>query len=62
MGDLVNLRQVKKARAKAERSRLAEANRAAFGQSKTDKAARAAAKALAERRLDQAKRAPDTLS
>ena len=55
MGDLVNLRMVKKARAKAEQSRLADANRAAHGQTKAEKALRRAAETLAVRRLDQAK-------
>ena len=37
-GDLVNLRQFKKRRARQEKERAAENNRIAFGRSKTEKA------------------------
>ena len=60
MGELVNLRRVKKARARAEQSREAEANRVKFGQTKAEKTARAAEQARHARQLDQSKIERDT--
>lgn len=37
MADIVNLRQVRKAKTHAEKERNAEANRARFGRSKSDR-------------------------
>ena len=42
MGELVNLRRVRKQRDRAEASRQAEENRARFGRSKADKQTEAA--------------------
>lgn len=55
MADLVNLRHVKKQRAKAAESAVAEANRLVHGQTRAQKKAQQAARALATRVLDQAK-------
>jgi len=55
MGELVNLRQVKKSRAKAQAAHEAAANRAVFGRSKAEKAHQTAEDILAARRLDQAR-------
>lgn len=44
MGDVVNLRQARKAKARTEKQKLADANRALFGRSKAEKT-----KQLAER-------------
>lgn len=55
MGELVNLRQVKKQQEKAAKAALADANRRLHGRTKTEKAADAAAKAQAEKTLDQAR-------
>ncbi len=37
MGDVVNLKMVRKAKARAERETLAQANRAKFGRTKAEK-------------------------
>ena len=55
MGELVNLRRMKKLRARAEDAKRAEENRAKFGQTKAEKAVRLAEEQLVRRRLDQAK-------
>ena len=55
MGELVNLRQVKKSRARAEAAKRAEENRAKFGQSKADKTKRLAESRRLATQLDQAK-------
>jgi hypothetical protein len=56
MAEIVNLRQARKARARAEKAAEAAANRAKFGRTKTEKAAEAARRELAERQLDSHKR------
>jgi hypothetical protein len=58
MGDLVNLRQVKKQREKAARAAEAGANRQLFGRTKVQKSAEALEKHRAGRVLDQAKLDP----
>jgi hypothetical protein len=55
MGDLVNLRQVKKRLARAQAASDAAANRVAHGRTKAEKAATQKKQNLAERVLDQAK-------
>lgn len=59
MAELVNLRQARKARARAEKDAAAEANRRKFGRSKADRQAEAARAALATQRLDGHKRDSD---
>ncbi|MCC6735554.1 MAG: DUF4169 family protein [Bauldia sp.] len=50
--EIVNLRRVRKEKARADGKREAEANRAAFGRSKAEKAATRATQAAADRKLD----------
>ncbi len=55
MGDLVNLRQVKKQRAKAAKAAKAEANRLRHGRTPAQKAADRAAEEKSRAALDQAR-------
>ena len=55
MGEVVNLRRARKAKARTERETAAAANRAAFGQTKSEKAAAEAEMDRATRDLDGAK-------
>ncbi|MEH3157545.1 MAG: DUF4169 family protein [Sphingomonas taxi] len=55
MGEVVNLRLVRKARDRAEAAKVADANRAKFGRTKAEREAEAQAGARAERTLDGAK-------
>ena len=50
MGEVINLRQVRKARARAEADAQADANRVAFGQPKKAKTLQQKRKALEETR------------
>jgi hypothetical protein len=52
MGDLVNLRRVRKTRQRAGDSAQAEANRLHFGRTKAERIASEAQNALADRRLE----------
>lgn len=52
MGDVVNLRRVRKGRARAEAERRAQENRVAFGRSKSEKQAAAAQAALEAKSLE----------
>jgi len=56
MGELINLRQVRKARARTERDAAAEANRLKFGRTKGEKLKDAAEKARAANHVDGHKR------
>ena len=56
MAEIVNLNRARKARAKAEATKQAEANRAQFGRSKAERDAQAADKARRDALLDGAKR------
>ena len=56
MGDLVNLKSARKARARAHKEAEASANRAQFGRSKAEKALQEARAAQIQRTLDQARR------
>ena len=56
MGEIVNLRGARKAKARAEADRLAAANRARHGRTRAEKAAEAADRARREALLDGAKR------
>ncbi len=56
MGDIVNLKRVKKQKARAIRDTEAEANRAKFGQTKAEKQKSKAEAEIAARNLDGHKR------
>ncbi len=56
MGDVINLNRARKVRAKADRVKEADANRAKFGRTKAEKAADAQALARTAATLDGAKR------
>lgn len=56
MAEIVNLNRARKARAKLEAGKTAEANRARFGRSRAERDAQAADKARREALLDGAKR------
>ena len=56
MGDIVNLRQARKARRRLEDTRTAETNRAKFGRTKAEKQRGAQEAARREALLDGAKR------
>ena len=58
MGDVVNLRQARKQKARAEKEEQAQANRARHGRSKAERRQDAAEKALAASKLDAVKREP----
>jgi hypothetical protein len=58
MGDIVNLKHARKARARAEKAEVAAANRARFGRTKAEKSRDKAESAVVARTLDGAKRAP----
>ncbi|MFP5078213.1 DUF4169 family protein [Rhizobium sp. YIM 134829] len=61
-GEVVNLRQARKQKARAEKDRAAEQNRLTFGRSKAEKSLTKALNAQDERRLDQSRRErPDDL-
>ena len=55
MAEVVNLRQARKHKARAEKERNAAENRAQFGRSKHEKAVTRALKAQVEKALDQGK-------
>ncbi len=52
MGDLLNLRRARKARERAQKARLADANRLAFGRTKDERRASEAQSALERARLE----------
>jgi hypothetical protein len=52
MAGIVNLRQARKARARAEKETEAAANRSRFGRTKAERDAEAARRALAEKALE----------
>lgn len=52
MGDVVNLRRARKERVRAGKETVAEANRLAFGRTKTERALSDAERDLAARRLE----------
>jgi len=56
MAEIVNLRQARKAKARAEKEAEAAANRAKFGQTKAERSAEEARRKLAEKQLDSHKR------
>ncbi|WP_448662567.1 DUF4169 family protein [Sphingomonas sp. CJ20] len=56
MAEIINLNKARKARAKAAAGATADANRIAFGRTKAERAADDAARARAEKLLDDSKR------
>lgn len=56
MGDVVNLRRARKARARREKGEVAQANRIAFGRSREERELTAARKRQEIARLDAHKR------
>lgn len=56
MAEIVNLRQARKAKARAVATEVAETNRARFGRSKAEKHETAAREEQASRRLDAHRR------
>ena len=57
--DLVNLRSARRAKARAERERKAETNRALFGRTKAEKKSQADERDMAERALESHRRDMD---
>jgi hypothetical protein len=55
MAEIVNLRRVKKQRARADQAKVADANRALHGRTRTEKEADQRVKARREAVLDQAR-------
>lgn len=56
MAEIVNLRNIRKRKARAEREAAAEANRLKFGRSKSERTLLEAEQSLEARRLDEHKR------
>ena len=56
MAQVINLRSLRKRKARAEREATAEANRQKFGRSKSESARQEAEQALQARHLDEHKR------
>ncbi len=54
-GDVVNLRQFRKQKARSEKEKQAEHNRLSFGRTKSEKSLTTALNDKAERHLDQGK-------
>lgn len=59
MGDVVNLRNFRKQKARQEKERQADANRRLHGQSRHERDVQQGERALAERRLEGHRRDPD---
>ncbi len=55
-GDVVNLRQFRKQKARSDKDRQAEQNRISFGRTKAEKSLTQALNEKAEKTLDQSKR------
>ena len=62
MGEVVNLRRVRKERARADKETAAEANRLAFGRTRVERVLTAAERDLATRRLDGHRREAPPIS
>jgi hypothetical protein len=56
MAEIINLRNVRKHKARTEREALADVNRLKFGRSKSERALQEAEQTLEARRLDEHKR------
>ncbi|WP_417669879.1 DUF4169 family protein [Roseibium sp.] len=57
-GEIINLRQARKRKARSEREKTAEDNRIRFGRTKAEKQLTQKTEDLAERRLDAHRRVP----
>lgn len=57
--DVINLRRARKAKARTEKEKAAEANRGAFGRTKAEKAKTAAERDRASRAIDAHRREKD---
>jgi hypothetical protein len=62
MGEIVNLRRARKSKKRAEDARAADANRIAFGRTRTEREVSEKEKSLAARRLDGHMLPPDDQS
>jgi hypothetical protein len=60
MAEIINLRQARKQKARAEKEARADQNRIAFGRTKADKELTKAEREMARRRLDSHKRDDET--
>ncbi len=56
MAEIINLNKARKAKARVEKSAQADANRARFGRTRSEKATDAADKARIAKKLDDSKR------
>jgi hypothetical protein len=56
MGHIINLRQARKARARADRQRLADSNRAKFGRTKAEKQAQSTEEGRQMRKMEGVRR------
>jgi hypothetical protein len=59
MAEIINLRRARKAKARDERAKTAEANRAAFGRTRAEKQTTAAERERAAKAIDAHKRDTD---
>jgi hypothetical protein len=59
MAEIVNLKRVRKAKARAEKDEIASANRIKFGRTKAEREKAEAGRALEARKLDGHKREDD---
>ena len=59
MAEIINLRQARKVRARAEKARLADANRAKFGRTRAERQVQRQDQDRLDRALDGAKRDMD---
>ncbi|WP_313808820.1 DUF4169 family protein [Sphingobium sp.] len=56
MGDIINLRQARKAKARADKERLAQGNRAKFGRTKAERLTQSIEEERRKREIDGARR------
>lgn len=56
MGDIINLRQARKAKARADKDRLAQSNRAKFGRTKAERQAQSLEEERKNRQIEGALR------
>lgn len=54
MGDIINLRQARKAKARADKDRLAQSNRAKFGRTKAERQAQSLQEERKNRQIEGA--------
>ena len=56
MGDIINLRQARKAKARADKDRLAQSNRAKFGRTKAERLVQSLEEERNNRQIEGARR------